>query len=92
MNKIILFLMLLILSVANIAPISHAMDAPNKENNQTSFIIHTETLDKENAEEKILFCILFNSSSEVARSGHLLNDIFAVPPERFYLPDEPPTV
>lgn len=92
MNKIVLFLMLLILSVASLAPTSHAMDITNSENVSTCYFLHAETLDKEETEEKALFDFLIKSSSEVARSGHLLDDIFSVPPERFYLPDEPPTV
>ena len=90
MNKFVLFLALFSLSVANVAPIGHAMDSAKTESSSTYNVFHTETLDKEGAEEKILFDFSYNHSSEVARSGHLLHDIFSTPPERFYLPYEPP--
>lgn len=96
MRHFVIILALISLSVMNLIPMGSAMD--NVEKNDTassnwlSFSASSEIEEKEEKKEKVLFELAYTSALKTARSGHLLHDLRAVPPERFYLPYEPPII
>ena len=91
MRKLVFILALAPMLAINFAP---AVFAVEKANFGMIDLLHAENMsevsEKSEAEEKIVIGFNPAVSSNKFLSGHLLADLYAVPPERGDLPYEPP--
>ncbi len=107
MHKFVVLWMLISISAISFVPAANSVEFTNKESKQSqqrsaqqkndpqkdfTGYLFAEAVEKAEAEEKIVFDVLGLNSEQTFRSDHLLNDLRSIPPERQYLPDEPPIV
>ncbi len=91
MRKLVIILALAPMLAMNIAPSVFAVDEANPFLSELIPAENiSETAEKSEAEKKFVVGLKLPMDNNKFLSGHKLNDLYAVPPERADLPYEPP--